>query len=380
MRATRLVLMASILVLAAGGIVMLASTSEPFALSQNRSPTFFLSRQAVWLGIAAIFCATAAFLDYRAWRWLAVPLFVVTALLLIVVLVPGLTKPIKGSRRWLNLGFLMFQPAELAKLSVVIFLAWWMRRAQRHIEYFWRGLAPGLAGVGFLLLLVLKEPDYGSTILLAIVAGTLLFAGGARLDHLLLLGVGGGGALTVLILNDPIRLKRITSFWEPLKYADKDAYQLVNSLEAFVVGGWSGVGLGAGLGKHLHLPEVHTDFILANIGEELGLFGTLTVLVLFLLIGLCGLNIARAAPDVFGRLLAIGLTVSIVAQAFVNIGVAIGSLPTTGLALPFISYGGSNLLVNAIMAGILLNISRHAVAAEDGEGESQPFKDRLRRV
>ncbi len=380
MRATRLILMASILLLVSGGIVMLASTSEPFAIRLNKSPTFFLARQAVWLGIATVFCAAAAFLDYRAWRRLALPLFVVTALLLVAVLLPGLSKPIKGSRRWLNLGFMMFQPAEMAKLTVVLFLAWWLRRAQRHIESFWRGLAPGLAGVGILLLLVLKEPDYGSTILLAVVAGILLFAGGARIEQLLLLGAGGGGALTILILNDPIRLKRITSFWDPLKYARDDAYQLVNSLEAFAVGGWGGVGLGAGLGKHLHLPEVHTDFILANIGEELGLFGTLGVLLLFLLIGLCGLNIARAAPDVFGRLLALGLTASIVAQAFVNIGVATGSLPTTGLALPFISYGGSNLLINATMVGILLNISRRAASAEAEEGESPPFKDRVRRV
>jgi cell division protein FtsW len=260
-------------------------------------------------------------------------------------------------------GSVSFQPSELAKLTTVMMLAGWLTRAARSPKRFVDGLLkPGLA-LGMILGLILIEPDYGTTALVAAVAGVLLYVGGCRLWQLALGGAGGVAVLAFGIMHDPERKERILAFLFPDRYPEA-YYQLGQSIDAFMLGGPLGVGLGESLQKHYYLPEAHTDFILAIVGEELGMVATIGVLVLFALYLAAGTIISLRAPDLHGRLLGFGLTLMVVLQAALNVGVVTGCLPTKGLPLPFISYGGSSVLMSLAGVGILLNIARHAVAPD----------------
>jgi cell division protein FtsW len=352
------ILLATVITLVVLGMVMLASTSALQGAALFGDPNYFVKRQAIALFIGAIAAAVASRVDYDVWKKHAPLLALACLVLLIIVLVPGIGISVKGSRRWISLGVTTMQPSELAKVGLVLLLAWWMSRVKRRASDLGPGLiAPGLM-MSALILPVLAEPDFGTAILMGLVGIAILWAGGVRFSHLLVAGVAAVAAMTVLIMQSEVRYRRIVAFRDPEAYAEREAFQLLNAIYAFVMGGTSGVGLGNSLQKRFYLPEAHNDFIFAIIGEELGLGASLAVVVLFAVLFFCGLRIAARAPDSFGRLVALGITCMISFQAAINLGVVTGSLPTKGLPLPFISYGGTSLSITLGMVGILIAIAR----------------------
>jgi len=340
------------------GLVMVFSASGVVAGNRFHDAIYFLKRQIAWLLFGFILLQLASRLDYLVWRKLAVPILAVTCVLLVLVLIPSIGVAVKGARRWLKLGPISLQPAEMVKLVAVFYVAAYLTNKGERIKEFKAGFLPPLLVVGLLSGLVLLQPDLGTVVVVGVVTLGLLFLGGARLLHLsglipmFLIAVG------LLIWKSPYRLQRLLIFLDPTKDPTGAGFQVNQSFLAFGSGGPFGVGLGAGKQKLYFLPEAHTDFVLALVGEELGLVGTTAVMLLFAILIMKGLKIAGRAQDPFGRHLAYGITLLIGAQAMINASVATGLLPTKGLTLPLVSYGGSSLLVNLLAIGILLSISR----------------------
>jgi cell division protein FtsW len=361
------------------GIVMLASTSGVHGEAQHGDPTFFLKRQVAAVAVGFIAAYLAARIDYHLWQSLAVPILLATMALLVLVLIPGVGTTVKGSARWLSLGFLTLQPSELGKLAAILALAWWMSRVQMNAESIVRGLLIPLLLLGLLSGLIFVEPDFGTTMLIGLVGMAVMFVGGTRTSYLVVAAVLGFSAISVAIMEDAERMRRIIAFLNPEKYAKDEAFQLLSSIYAFVVGGAGGVGLGESLQKRFYLPEAHTDFIFAIIGEELGFIASLGVVALFLGFLYCGLRVSFRASDSFGRLVAFGITSMITMQAAINIGVVTGCLPTKGLPLPFISFGGTSMVVTLVMVGILINIALQA-GSERGDESIPSIKNKARRI
>ena len=376
---TTSILVGIVLVLVTLGVVMLASTSSVQGDTLFHDPNYFLKRQLIWLAIAFVAAFLTSNIDYHYWKPLAIPLTLFSVALLVMALVPGVGLTIKGSSRWLRFGPANFQPSELAKFATVVFLAWWMARVQRHALELTRGLIIPLTGLGLILGLIFIEPDFGTTMLIGVVGMALMFVGGSRASYLVVAAAVGLCGFTLAVMQNALRMRRITAFLNPEKYAKDEAFQLLNAIYAFVVGGGAGVGLGQSLQKRFYLPEAHTDFIFAILGEELGLAASLLVVVLFLGLFICGVRISFSAQDQFGKLLGFGVTLMIVLQAAINIGVVTGSLPTKGLPLPFISFGGSSLLMSLAMVGVLVNIARQS-GDESEPDESRCIKDAAHRL
>jgi len=288
------------------------------------------------------------------------------------VLVPSLGVAVKGARRWLRLGSISIQPAEMAKLVVVMYLAKYLTKKADKLADFRSGLLPVLLVIGVLAGLILLEPDLGTVLVIGMVTVAVLFLGGARITHLVGLGLCAIPAVLMLILSSGYRRQRLMSFLAPWKDASDSGFQITQSFLAFGSGGPFGVGLGEGKQKLFFLPEAHTDFVLALVGEELGLAGTATVILLFVVFVLRGFQIAARAREPFGKYLGMGITLLIGVQALVNAAVVTGLLPTKGLTLPFVSYGGSSLVVSFVGVGMLLSISRdrHAGGSKGGRGGS----------
>jgi cell division protein FtsW len=286
----------------------------------------------------------------------------VVVALLVLVVIPGIGIYRLGARRWLGAGPLQFQPSEFAKFAFIIFMADYLERNQREISSFWRGLLPALMVLGLFFALIMLEPDLGTSLTLAGTGALMLFAAGAELSHLGGLGLVGAVGVFILARIDPERWSRITTFldpWNP-KISQDAGYQIIQALLAFGSGGLFGVGLGRSRQKFFYLPERHTDMIFAILGEELGLIGSCLVLVLFFAFAWRGYRIAVQAPDRFTSLLAAGVTSLITLQAAMNIAVVTASIPSTGIPLPFLSYGGSSLLITLSGVGILLGVSRYS--------------------
>ena len=355
------------------GLVMLYSSSMAMVDQHTHSEVgaHYLKLQLVWCAIGFVLCMAATALDYEWLKKAAWPLFglAVFLLLLVVVMgnhhVAGLSAPrINGARRWFDFHGARFQPSEFAKLVLIIMLAWYCERSQRQMNTWIRGvILPGLI-IASILSLVFIEPDRGTTILLAAVSGSMLLVAGVRWKHILIPASVGAAGLTVSILHDPMRMRRIFSWWNLEQHKDGVGYQAYQAMIALGSGGWTGLGLGNGRQKLGFVPEHHTDFIFSIIGEELGLIATLLVIVAFVIIAICGIYIALNSRGTFGSLLALGITLLISLQAAINIGVVTSALPNKGLPLPFISYGGSNLLAMFAGIGILFSIARHAPARE----------------
>jgi len=377
MRKTSSTLTAIVLALLLIGIVILASTSNVRGAATFRDPYYFLKRQLAWLAVALAVGAALFRFDYHLWHKLALPLAVASVVLLGLVFVPGIGVRAGGSNRWLRLGPFSLQPSEFAKLGTVIVLARWMAATGRRAENLKEGLILPLLGLGLVLVLMIMEPDFGTTMLTGLVGLAILFAGGTRLGYLAITAMLGGSAFVLMVMQDPLRMNRVLALFMPERFP-ATAYHLAQSKKAFMLGEWTGVGLGNSIQKQFYLPESHTDFIFAIIGEELGFLGTCSVLILFTGLLICGLVICRRAPDPFGRLLAFGLTMMITLQAAINIGVVTGCLPTKGLPLPFISYGGSSLVASVACAGILLNVAHHCAGGQDDH--TRPIKDRTHRL
>jgi len=333
--------------------------------------------QLMWCALGVAMCLTAAVLDYRLLKKIALPLLIVSVLLLALVLVPHIGLKIKGARRWLGEGPFRFQASELAKLALIIALAWYGEQFQRQMRFWKRGiLIPGSV-VALVLGLIFIEPDRGTTILLASVAGVMLLIGGVRWLFIAPPVLAAVACFGFSLLHDDMRRKRIFGWLYLDEHKDGVGYQAYQAMIALGAGGWTGLGLGNGRQKLGFVPENHTDFILSIIGEELGLVATLLVIIAFVTIVLCGIFIARNSRDSFGLLLGSGISFLVGLQAFINIGVVTSALPNKGLPLPFVSYGGSNLLIMLTCVGLLLSIARQTRAAEamsvlEGAGSEIP--------
>ena len=353
--------------LALVGLVMVFSASAVVAGENKRfhDSWYFLKRQLAWLAFGLALLHVVSRIDYVWWKRLALPLLGLITVLLVLVLIPSVGVAVKGARRWLHLGPISIQPVEMVKLITVIYLAAYLAKKEDRIQSFRDGLMPAVAVVGLLSGLVLLEPDLGTIVVIGLVTAGMLFLGGARISHLFRLVPVALVAMAVLIWLSPYRWKRLLAFLDPEQDPTGSGFQIHQSLLAFGSGGLFGVGLGEGKQKLFFLPEAHTDFVLALMGEELGLVGAGIIILLFAVFAIRGFQIAARAQMPFGRYLGMGITLLIAVQALINASVVTGLLPTKGLTLPFISYGGSSLVMSLIGVGILLNISRDRQAGQE---------------
>ena len=353
-------LLAVTLSLVAFGLLSVYSASSYVAQVQGLEDSHYLFQQVSRAGVGLVILAVASVVNYRLYQRLAWPLLGLTVLLLIPMILPGteaIAPRINGARRWLDIGVTV-QPSELAKITVVLWTAAVAVKKQDRLQSFRYGLLPFLLVVGLVCLLVLLEPHFSATVMIAAVAATVLFTAGARFGHFAMLGAAALPVLWMQVAGSGYRMARVTAFMNPDSTAAAGGYQLKQSLMAVGSGGLFGVGFGRSSLKMSYLPEPQNDFIFSIIAEEWGFVGAAAVILLFLAWALLGLRVARAAPDLYGRLVAVGITALVAFAAFGHIGVALGLLPTTGINLPFISAGGTNLILMLGMTGILLNVSK----------------------
>jgi cell division protein FtsW len=361
------------------GLVMLYSSS------MTKDGTHDLVWQIVWAALGFGLCVMVTRFDYQKltdFHWL---LYGGAVVALVLVFVPHLGHASHAAKRWVGHKPIWLQPSEFAKIALIIFLAWYGDRCQRQMHTWGRGTLLPVLLITPVLGLIFIEPDRGQTILLAAVCAGMLMVAGVRLYKLFLPAGLAVTALYFSLKHDGMRSNRIDAWLHPDAHANGAAVQALQAMYGLGDGGWFGRGLGNGLRKFGYLPEIHTDFILANIGEELGLVATLLVLLGFVIIALCGVYIALHARDTFGGLLALGLTLLICLQATINIGVVTAALPNKGLPLPFISYGGSNLMAMFICLGILLSVARQAeqvvkITPTVGLSDDNPFAARAARI
>lgn len=336
--------------LTAVGLLALFSASQ----SISGEGTVILLRQLMWLALALCAGAMACLVPPEGWRKLVWPAAVLSFLLLLAVLVPGIGTKVNGARRWIDLGPMNMQVSDFAKLGFLFLLAHYLAANQRHLGELVRGYLVPLALIAVPSALILLQPDYGTAFLFGLVGFLLLFLAGARLLYLVPTGLLGIAAFSVLVFLDPVRLRRVLSFIDVQAHKSDASYQLWQGILAFGAGGWSGVGLGNGRQQMAYLPEAHTDFIFAILGEEMGFLATGLVVCAFAAIFLAVAFNLRRAPNLFHYLLVAGALSFLVLQALINMGVVTGLLPTKGMSLPFISYGGSNLVVMFFLVGLLL--------------------------
>lgn len=353
-----LMVFAAVVILLSLGLVIVFSASSVMGISDYRDPFHYVRRQSLYAFIGLILLFVLMRIDYRLYRHLALPGVLVSFVLLVLVLIIG--RDIGGSRRWIELGFFRLQPSEVAKLVMVNFVAVYIANKRENIRVFLTGLLPVLVILGLKFGLIMLEPDFGTAAALAFTIMVVLFAGGAHLGQIIGLGLLASPAFYYLVTQKEYRMRRILAFLNPWADPADTGWNIIQSLLAIGSGGLFGLGLGNSRQKFAYLPEHHTDFIFAILGEELGFMGAMIVVLLFFVIAWRGLRIALNAPDLYGTLLAIGITSMIGFQAMLNIGVVTGSLPVTGIPLPFISYGGSSLLMSLASVGVLLNISRQS--------------------
>jgi cell division protein FtsW len=355
------ILFTATLLLVCVSVVMVYSASAVIALERFQQPYLFLTKQALWsvLGLAVL--GVAIRVDYRTYRneafiWC---LLAVVVLMLVMVL---FSAPVNGTRRWFGVGGLGIQPSELAKLACVFFTALMLERRMHRIDDLSYSLLPIGVIAGLVFTLILLQPDFGTSISLAVIIAVMVFAAGLHYRYFVGLVLVALPAIYLVLVAAPYRRRRLLAFWDPWADPLGDGFQIIQSLVAVGTGGVFGRGLMGGVQKLFYLPEPHTDFIYAVIGEELGLVGATGILLCFCVIAWRGLRISARAEDTFGAFVALGLTTMIAAQALVNISVVLGLMPTKGIPLPLVSFGGSSLLMNLLGAGVLLNISQHESA------------------
>ena len=351
------VLYGTIIALIAFGVVMVYSASAVFAAQRYDNGYFFLIRQGIFALVALPLIVAVARIDYHRYRPLTYPLLAgVVGLMAFVAL--GFGHSAGGAARWIALGPIHIQPAEVAKVSIIFYLAYSLSKKREKIKSFSVGFLPHVLVAGFVMLLCLKQPDFGSAVMIGLLTFVLLFTAGAKLGYILGAGLLTAPIVYALIASSPYRVRRFEAFMDPFGTRQGAGYQVAESLLSYGSGGFWGVGIGDSLQKLFYLPEAHTDFISAIVGEELGFAGLILLIGAFALVFARGIRAAFGAVDEYGTYLAIGITMFLGMQAFTNLAVAMGMLPTKGLVLPFISYGGSSLLVNSAAVGVLLNISR----------------------
>lgn len=367
---TSLLLLLVACALAAIGLLMVASASIDVADRNYGNPFYFTQRHGIYLLMALVVAAVAYQVSTSVWQQSGALLLVLAYLLLILVLIPGIGKTVNGSTRWISLGLITVQVSELAKIFVLVYLSGYLVRRRSEVQgSFWGFMKPVLI-LSFMVLLLLLEPDFGAVVVIMSAVFAMLFLGGVKFSQFSLVILGSGLAGLGLIMSSEYRWRRITGYIDPWADQYSSGYQLVQSLIAFGRGDVAGLGLGNGIQKLFYLPEAHTDFVFAILAEETGLVGALGVIGLFIALVTLALSIGRKAEKLgalFNAYLAYGFGVMIGLQAFINIGVCSGLLPTKGLTLPLVSYGGSSLIVNAVIVAMLLRISKENQLIETGE-------------
>jgi cell division protein FtsW len=363
-RGMDVVLLAAVLALVGIGTVEIYSASAVYAQQKFGSPTYFLVRQLVYVGAGLIALWIGSEVDFSRYRRWAYPLLALAFVLLAGVLVAGVR--VNEARRWFKFGPLSFQPVEFAKFALVCYLAYSLAKKQEKVKTFTVGFLPHLCVCGLMMVLLLKQPDLGSSIILGATTLILLFVAGAKLSYILLAVMTAAPVVYHSIVGTPWRLRRLIAYIDPWQYRKGTGYQITESLISIGSGGWTGQGLGDGKQKLFFLPEAHTDFIMSNVGEELGFVGFCAVIILFIVVLWRGAGAASTARDTFGTFLATGLVTLFALQGLVNMGVVLGALPAKGLTLPFVSFGGTSLVVSLFLVGVLLNVSKRAPAPPPG--------------
>lgn len=367
-----LILVGATALLVLSGVMMIYSASSPISDRFHGSSLIFLRNHLLHLAVGLAAMWTAMRVPYGRWQqWLPLALLVMF-LLLILVLIPGIGHQVNGARRWLQLGVFNAQPAEALKLILIAYVASYLNRKPGRVAQFLKGVLPNFAVMGLFLTLVVMQPDFGTMVLIALTLLLMIFVGGGRPEHILysLLGFCALGAL--LVFSQTYRMRRILSFLDPWGDRLDSGFQIVQSYLAFGSGGWGGVGLGDSRQKMFFLPDAHTDFIFSILGEELGFVGVMAALLLFGAFLWRGYRISLGAREDFGRYLAYGITTLFALQIALNLAVVMGLMPTKGLPLPFLSYGGSSLVMNLFMVGILLNIGRRPSPALSPRTRAEP--------
>lgn len=352
-------LLFSILALIIFGLIMIASAGISYSRARFDDPYYFFKHQlfyGVIPGIVALYIMQK--IDYTFWKKIALPFFMLSIIFLILVFVPGFESRIYGASRWLKLGFFSFQPSEMLKLSIIIYLAAWLESRSEKVKDFYEGLLPFIVIMGVVSFLLVKQPDIGTLGTVIAISISIFFISGARLTHMFWMGAGGFLAFLGLIKMETYRANRFLVFLHPELDPQGMGYQINQALLAIGSGGILGVGLGHSLQKFNYLPEPVGDSIFAIIGEELGFVGCFVLISLFVFLAIRGLKITQNAPNNFSKLMAAGIVTWIIFQAFVNIAAISGLIPLTGIPLPFISYGGTSIVFLLAAAGILLNISK----------------------
>ncbi|AVX21036.1 cell division protein FtsW [Carboxydocella sporoproducens DSM 16521] len=361
-RAPDFLLFLAVMSLLVFGLVMVFSSSSVTSYYRYEGDVFFFfKKQLLWACLGTITLLVMQNVDYWRWRRFTMPALFLAIVLLLLVLLPGVGKTVNGAQRWINLGFMSFQPSETIKLCMVLFSAHYLAAARQQLHSFTRGTLPLLGVLGLVCGLILLQPDLGTAVALAGTVYIMLYAAGVPYKQLVGLALSGLAAVALAIVLEPYRMRRFLAFLDPEADPMGSGYHIIQSLYAIGSGGFFGKGLGQSLQKYFYLPEQHTDFIFAIIGEELGFLGGALVIFLFMILVWRGLRVAITAPDAYASLLAAGLTSMVGLQAVVNIGVVTGSLPVTGITLPFISFGGTSLVFSMAGIGLLLNISRYTL-------------------
>jgi len=338
------------------GLVMLFSASSPVAVYKFNNAWYYLQRQGMFVGVGLVAMLVCMALPYSFWKRVAAPMLLVSIVLLVLVLIVGANTD--GAVRWFSIGPFKMQPSEMTKFAIIVYLAAIISRKGDRIRNFAKGLFPILMVIGVILLLVYKQPDFGTVLVMLSITVIIIVFGGADIRHLLMLAAIAIPAVVVMAFSEKYRIQRILSFLNPVDDMLGSGYQIVQSLYALGHGGLTGTGLGQSVQKLFYLPAAHTDFIFAIVGEEFGFFGSALLVIVFLLYFWRGFLAALRCQDQFGMLLGVGIIGMMAVQFLLNVGAVTGSLPITGITLPFISYGGSSLILCMACTGVLLSISR----------------------
>lgn len=352
--------------LVACGVTMVYSASAVLASERYQDSYYFLKRSLIYVVLGFSALTWSLRFDYHRLRRWVYPVLFGSVALVGLTFIPGVSRTIGGATRWINLGFFSFQPSELAKLGMILFLAYSLEKKVSKIRQFSIGVLPHMLVAGFVAGSIFLQRDFGSAAIIFALTWCLMFSAGARLRYLLGFFAVLIPVASFIVMSTPYRRQRVLAFLNPWSDQFGSGFQMIQSFVAFSEGGWFGRGLGEGQQKLFYLPEAHTDFIFSVVGEELGLIGVAVIILLFAFFCFRGFRVALHAPDLFGRFLALGGTLLIGTEAVLNMGVVMGLLPTKGLALPFLSYGGSSMVVSLLIVGVLLNVSSYRSGYGDG--------------
>ncbi len=340
------------------GLYMVYSASFPISMKYHNSTNYYFKKQAIFAIIGVVIMFLASRVDYKVYKNIAYPLLLISGALILLTYFPFISKPVNGAHRWIALGPISIQPSEIAKVFLIMFMAYLLEKKQDKLDNFSYGFLPFILIPGAIMILVLKQPDFGTFILMGMLIYIMMFVGGVRITYLIGAVAAVLPVVYLLITHSQYRLMRFLVFLDPWKYYSEKGYQVAQSLISFGAGGFIGKGIGCSQQKMYFLPEAYTDYIFSIFAEEMGFFGVFSVIMLFILFFITGINMSMKVNDRFGKLLGIGLTSLITLQAFINFSVCMGLLPPKGITLPFFSYGGSSMLTVLFAIGVLLNIAK----------------------